>query len=112
MDGGDKVVADGRINTFPNSEIISTKKFIAYDVQQNWMVLCEKTESEQYVFWLFDLQSESLTYYNNIQELASVSEIDEICWEGRWVDLEVTGDSEKLTQGTQGDGSIVLTIKS
>lgn len=65
---------------------IIEKNFVAYDVKENVLILCEQIGEENQSFWTFDLKTEKLTGFNKYNELCSSIASEEFDWKPLWIE--------------------------
>ena len=77
-----------------NDGILFVKNFIAYDVQNNILLLCEDKKDSTYVYWPFDLDTEetddpesvNADSYSEVSDMLKTLGLSEVAWEKLWVE--------------------------
>ncbi|MCL1891462.1 MAG: hypothetical protein FWG00_05565 [Coriobacteriia bacterium] len=65
-------------------EHIIAKNFVAFDVKNDILVLCEELEDKTQVFWSFNLETEELLEHKTYKDLCADLGIEGFDWEPLW----------------------------
>lgn len=77
-------IDNGETISLGDDKIIIQKNFVAYDVFDNTVFLCEEKDDLQ-MFWTYDMEAEILNVYNTYSELCDVYAYKNFNWEPLWI---------------------------